>query len=1062
MKTIYMILLSLALFGHSIAQTGQRTVEGTILGNRDRLPIPGVNVIVKGSTNGTVTNENGDFLLTIPASETWLILSFIGYQSQEILVSENQTKIEAIMTESDIELQGVNVFSTGFQDLPLERSTGSFVGINQELVDRRISTNLIDRLEDITPGLIFNRDQPNLERGESISIRGTATLISNSEPLIVVDNLAYDGPLSSINPNDVASITVLKDAAAASIWGARAGNGVIVITTKKGRFEQPIKVSITSNFTGIEKPDPYYFPRMSINSLVDKQLELYANNYYRSQLNNVRNPVVNPLAEAKFAFDQGRISENELNQLIEGFRNSDVRNDIDRYLKRPATQQQYAVSLNGGSKIHNYQISAGWDTNHGSDIASQNSRITLSTQQTWRVAKERIEVGMGAYWVQSKTYDAMPTVANLFPYDRLADADGSPLPVFRDYSVRFKDQNRNLLAYDWDYVPLKEVGLSPNNSLANDLRIFSQIKINLFKGLDFSANYQYWNNYRKQSAFNPEDSYFTRDLINSFTQIDDAGNRVHYVPLGGILDQQFNSSFSHNLRSQLTYSSDWKGLHRINGFIGGELKDFQSENFSNRSYGYNNQNGTSLPVDYVTRRNNFATGLLRNIPFLESFGGSINRFVSLFANVGYSYKDRYLFNGSVRKDASNLFGVNTNQKSVPLWSAGIGWVASEEEFLKGKVFDFLKLRVSYGYNGNTNSNASAFTTASAFPGAQNLISRLPFLAINTPPNPELRWEKIKIINIGSDFELKGGRISGSLEYYDKKGLDLLGNIAMYPSSGFTQATLNYASTQTRGWDLVINTINTNGKFKWETAFFLSSLQEEVLEVENNPTATQLINYTPALPTPAVGRPLFSIFSFPFAGLNPTDGAPRGIVDGEPSTDYSRIYSDATPENIQFHGSGRPTHFGAVRNTLTYKGWSISANISYRMGYFFRRPSVNFDDINRGGFQHADYERRWRNPGDEQFTTIPSDPGRVDAFKTQFYLSSSATVEKGDHIRFQDVRLAYDFPVGKGKNVLFENLETYLYINNLGILWKASKKVKDPDYLINPSLRSLSLGLKARF
>ena len=190
-----------------------------------------------------------------------------------------------------------------------------------------------------------------------------------------------------------------------------------------------------------------------------------------------------------------------------------------------------------------------------------------------------------------------------------------------------------------------------------------------------------------------------------------------------------------------------------------------------------------------------------------------------------------------------------------------------------------------------------------------------------------------------------------------------------------------------------------------------------------------------MPTPAVGRPLFSIYSFEFAGLDPNDGAPLGILDGEPSREYAAIYAEATPENIQFHGAGRPTQFGSFRNTLGYKGFSLSANITYRLGYFVKRAGVDYVDINRGGFGHADYERRWRQPGDERTTEVPADPGTVNPLMNGFYLSSGALVEKGDHIRFQDIRLAYSWNAQKSSLLGLNGLETYLYINNLGILWK---------------------------
>lgn len=1061
MKKNLLLVLCLLLWEVGFSQGQMRSLEGRVTAMHDHSDLPGVTVVLKGTTVGTVTDAEGRFSLVVPQGDLTVVVSFIGFKTREVPVTANQSFLELELEQLAMDLQGVTVVSTGFQELPLERTTGSFVGIGQELVDRRVSTNLIDRLEDITPGLVFNRDNYNLEKGESISIRGTATLSSSSEPLIVVDNLAYDGPLSSINPNDVESITVLKDAAAASIWGARAGNGVIVVTTKKGKFDRPVLVSLTSNITHVQKPDLFYNPKMTIGSLIDKQIELYEKGYYNSQLNSIRNPVVNPLAEAFFAFDKGEISREQLDLRLQTFRASDLRREREKYLTRPSLNQQYALNVSGGSQRYAYQISAGWDKNKGSQVAADNSRITLSTRQTWKVLKERLSVGVGAYWVQADRYQATPSVSGLNPYDRLADENGNPLIAYADYSVRFKESMTDRVALDWEYVPLNEIGMSPSKSRSNDLRLFTEVNYSILEGLDMSLNYQYWTNQSRGSTHMPVESYVVRNLINSLTEFAPDGQLIHHVPIGGILDRNFADAYSHNLRGQLNYGKNWKE-HRLNTFAGGEIKDFQSENSGTRSYGYNDGNGTSMPVDYLTRRTNLATGRTENVPFLEDFGGNTNRYVSYFGNLGYSFRGRYLFNASARKDASNLFGVNTNQKGVPLWSAGLGWIASEELFLKSKVLDFLKLRLTYGYNGNTNPNATAYTTANSYAGAQNLITYLPYLGVRTPPNPELRWERIKIINAGLDFELLGSRLSGSVEYYDKQGLDLLGTIPLYPSSGFTSATLNYAATLTKGWDIVLNSINTSGALQWETSFFLSLLKEEVTAIENAPTATQLIDYRPSSPTPYIGRPLYSIYSFAFAGLDPADGAPMGIVDGEPSVDYATIYAEASPENIVFHGSARPTRFGALRNTLSYKGWSISANVSYRMGYYIRRPSVSFDDVNRGVFSHADYERRWQKPGDELHTQIPSDPGKVDAFKTQFYLSSSATVEKGDHIRIQDVRLAYQFtPKVNGKGI-FKSLEAYSYFNNLGILWKASHEVRDPDYLLDPAPFSTSIGFRASF
>jgi TonB-linked SusC/RagA family outer membrane protein len=1060
-KSYLLLLICMACMPLAMAKNGSRILEGRVLDQMDSSPLPGVNIFVEGTVYGTVTDVSGEFSFEVPQGDLRLKVSYIGYSALSMEVGADQNQLELSLSAEDISLQEVTVVSTGFNEFPLSRTTGSFVGIDQELVERRVSTDLVDRLEDVTPGLIFNRDLSDMNAGKSISIRGTATLISNSEPLIVVDNLAYDGPLSGINPNDVETITVLKDAAAASIWGARAGNGVIVITTKKGSYGQPLQVSLTGNLSFNPTPDPHYYPTMAISSLVDKQMALHEDGYFNSLIGDRRNSVVAPLAELLYSFDQGDISQQELDGGINQYRTADLRVDTEKYLQRTSINQQYALQISGGAKRNTYQLSLGWDKNLNTGIASDLSRITFSANQEWSFVKNRLKVQTGIYGIKAGTQEGTPNVAGLFPYEALADDQGNPLEVYRDFSVRFKNSVSDVVALPWSYYPLNEIGLSTMNSNRNELRLNAGLNFKITEELDWSANYQYWNSQSETQALDPLESYNTRNLINSLTQVGESGEVSFPVPLNGILDQRNSSPFSHNFRTRLNFSKNWS-VHRVDAFVGGELKDYQGENYGITSYGYDRGNGTSLPVDYLTRYVNLGTQRLQNIPFTEEFGGSTNRFVSAFGNVGYSYKDKYLFNGSLRRDASNLFGVNTNQKSVPLWSTGLGWIVSEEEFLKVNAISFLKLRWSYGYNGNTNSNVTAVTTATSYSGASNLLTQLPYMSLRTPPNPALKWERIKIVNTGIDFEFWRGRLGGSVEYYQKRGQDLLAPTPLFLSSGFTDATLNYASTRTKGWDFVINSRNLKGAFQWTTNFFLSLLQEEVTDVENNPTATQLINYSPSLPTPAIGKPIYSIFSFYYAGLNPSDGAPMGIVDGEPSTDYGRIFSEATQENIMYHGSGRPTRFGALRNTFSYKGWILSANISYRLGYYFKRPSVNYDELNRGNITHADYENRWRAPGDELGTTVPSDPEKVDAYRTQFYLRSAATISKGDHVRFQDVRFSktWDKEIGKQKSI--SHLETYVYLNNLGILWKSSKEVKDPDFLVQPNLFSISLGLRARF
>ncbi|PZV82293.1 TonB-linked SusC/RagA family outer membrane protein [Algoriphagus aquaeductus] len=1055
MKKVFLILSYLFWAGILCAQQQQSQITGKVISQADRLPLPGVNVIVKGTVNGTVTNEEGEFTLTVPNGLQVLRFSYIGYTSQEL---ETRIPLSAPLTvsllEDQVTLSQFDVVSTGFQELSAERTTGSFARLDTELINRSVSTDIVQRIRDVTPGLIVLQDNFSIGAEPQISIRGTSTIQAENQPLIVVDNLAYDGPISSINPNDVESITVLRDAAAASIWGARAGNGVIVITTKKGKLNEPVRVSFNANATWGQEPDPFYQPQMAINGFVDLEVNLFKKGVYNGDFNSFMKTRLSPVVETLFRHRNGLLSDAELNSALSGFRAGDVRNDLRAYFGRPSLNQQYALGFSGGSERYTYNFSTGWDDNKSNRVTEGNSRFTFSSNQNLKLLNNRLQVGIGTYLALSQNQTALPDINNFFPYERLADEEGNPLSVYRSYNERFKEEVRKTNLLNWDYFPLDEIGLSPSRNQANDLRLNANLGYKILPDLSFSTFYQYWTNSTSGRRLQPLEAYATRELINNFSEINAAGQVINNLPMGGILDQNNLNSHSHTVRSQLSWQKNL-GKNQVLNLLGGvELKDQQGNGTTKRFYGYNETIGLSLPVNYTTFFRQYALGFTSSIPFADNFTGTVNRYLSGFLNMGYTLKNRYLVNASARVDKSNLFGVKTNQKSVPLWSVGLGWIATEEEFWEADWVTFLKLRTSYGYNGNTNTRATALTTGNYFGAGSNALVGFPFLGIVTPPNPELRWERIKIINTGVDFELWKGKWFGSVDVYQKQGLDLLGQLSVFPSSGFNSAVLNYASTSTRGVDVNLNFKTKLGAVLWTSSFFYSGVKEKVTEIQNNPTTAQIMANQAGAEVPLLGKPLHHVHSYPWAGLNPDTGAPRGILDGEPSENYSRLIQ-LSEDQLIYHGSSRPTGFGALRNQLDWKGWNLSFNISYRMGYYFRDQSVDYDNINRGIISHADYDRRWQNPGDR--TSIPADPGRVDSPRNMFYLRSSALVQRGDHIRLQDIRVAYTF-----SNPKFRDFQIYSYVNNLGILWKASDRVQDPDFRFTPALRAVAFGLTMSF
>ncbi|GGF42558.1 SusC/RagA family TonB-linked outer membrane protein [Echinicola rosea] len=1060
----YQILLLLVWLsmgtGSLFGQTTEKfKVEGAVLDEHGLQGIPGASIILKETKKGTVSNEEGMFSFFAGEGKLHISVSMLGYEKREIEIDVPVSgPLKILLSEKSTELETAEVVSTGFQELSKERTTGSFSTLDDTEINRRVSTGVLDRLENMVPGLVVNRD---IGVGESISIRGTGSLFAENSPLIVVDNMVFEGDPNNINPNDVASMTVLKDAAAASIWGARAGNGVIVITTKSGQFNQNTQVDFNANTTWVQQEDPFYRSQMPISDFVDVERYLFEDGFYDSRINSSSNSLVSPVVETLHAHREGLIGEAEMESRLAGFASSDVRDDLSEYIYRPAIRQQYSLAVRGGGEHSRYQYSMGYDHNRNGTVANKDSRLTFSAKQGWKLWKDRLDIGVGGYYVQNRSENGSPAIAMAGPYDRLADGAGNPLPVYRDYSARFKESLEGSGLLDWEYVPLDEIGMAPSIGKQQDLRFNVDIGIKLLPQLKGTVRYQYRNIQSTDRRVHPEESYLARDLVNQFTQIEGDGSLIRPVPVGGIMDRSASNGIGQDLRGQLDYHQLFGTDHRLTGLVGIEIRDFGTEGNGDRYYGYNDERGTDVPVDYANSYPRLHNGYNASIPYMASHTGTLDRFASVFGNAAYEYKGKYLLNGSVRKDASNLFGVDANQRGVPLWSAGLGWILSEEGFMQSNWLDFLKLRATYGYNGNIDKSVSAYTTGRFMAGAYNRLTGLPSVFIDNPPNPDLRWEKIRITNFGLDFASRGGTVSGSVEFYLKEGIDLIGTRPYPASSGIRTFRGNYADTRAHGLDIDLTSRNLGGKLKWSTTLLHTYVSEKVTGYEAEPTVNSLVSYgvSSSSPQPLEGYPLRGIFSYPWAGLDPDTGDPRGLLDGEPSTEYAEIIGSTATEDLVYHGPARPVHSGALRNDLSWKNLSLSVNITYRLGYYFKRPYVNYYQLLRGDITHGDYSNRWQQPGDEQFTDIPSMGESADYQRNRFYSQSSAIVEKGDHIRLQDIRLSYRMEPG---NSYFSHLEIYTYANNLGIIWKASDRVKDPDFLDNRSLSSISLGLNVTF
>lgn len=1040
-------------------------VTGTITDAGTRLPMAGVNVIVKGTTKGTTSDGDGRFTIDADKGDV-LVFSFIGYRTMQFAI-EDHAVIDVELAEDIESLGEVIVYSTGYEDISAERSTGSYSQIGQDLLQRNVGTNLASRLTGVTPSLYID------QRGSQpfLAIRGRSTIIANDQPLIIVDNFPFNGDINTINPNDIETITVLRDAAAASIWGVRAGNGVIVITTKRGAKNKGLQIGFNSNFTVMDKPDLFYQNRISTTDFIDVEQMLFENGFYDNTITDVRMLPLTPVIETLLAARNGQLGHEEAVEKIDALRNADVRKALEKHFYRRAFSQQYALNLSGGSDKSTYFLSAGYDKNQRSQVGNESSRYSINNQNTFNLLKNlelttRLSLTQTNTIIDNTLSRIRMGISEIYPYARLTDDSGNPVPTTKDYRSTFVSNAENMKYLNWEFNPIKEQGYADNQVVLKNVRLSAGLKYSVTEWLHFNIMYQHEGQTSDARNFESKETYATRNLINAYSNFDGSTVTGRNIPLGGILTTTTSDLSSDNTRIQTNFTRGF-GKHKVDAMAGFEIRETTMESISNRLYGYDPDLGSSIPVDYVTSFITYPLLGYAPVPGFQGVNGSVDRYRSYFGNLSYTYNDRLTFFASGRLDQSNLFGVNANQRSTPLWSVGTKWNITNEQFMKSwDAIPVLALRATYGYNGNIDPNVTAFTTARFL---QSQWTQRRAARITAPPNPELSWERIGMLNVGIDFELKNSALAGSVEFYKKRGTDLIGFSPLDATAGFKSFKGNVASIKGYGWDIILNSNIINRSVKWSANLLFSSSVDEVTQYEVKPTSLALYFLDGSIErgntneyTPTVGKPLFGIYSYKSAGLDPETGQPRGYLNKAPSTDYSGISASSTVDSLVYHGPALPPVFGSLRNNISYRNWSLSFNIAYKFGHYFRRSSMSYSSLYSNGIGHGDFAKRWQQPGDELTTSVPAMPYPANANADAFYLRTDGLVERGDNVRLQDIQLSYNFNLEKLKLSGITQLQLYGYINNVGLIWKANDAGIDPDFPLLPVPRSYSIGARVTF
>jgi len=1059
-KLIVIALNTKAKIGTASVLEEKVKIKGVVTNAKKEFLI-GATVWVKGTKDGAITNFDGSYEIMAKKGDI-LVFEYLGYKKTEVTVNDSLI-INPILLEDVSKLDEVKVVSTGYQKIDRERSTGSFAVITAKDLEKVNTSNVINRLEGQVAGLqidLMESDNTFVygnvfadgagDSSYKFAIRGKSTFESNEMPLVVLDGTPTEMDIRTINPNDIEKITFLKDAAAASIYGARAANGVMVIDTKKGK-SGPSSISFSQSYGFTNKPTLNRIPLMNSAQVLNLEQELVD----KRLVNDPAGPsffLPQPISqgmELMFQEKRGQISAAEKDAALSILRGRNTYNQTEKYLLQAATTENYNLSISGGGdNDYSYLVSGSYSKEKTQAIGNEGQRLTFLANQDFKLFNYiKLNTSLrgsifkfGDNGIGAKSISFSRTA--LLPYDQIVDDNGNSVNYYRHFysgvTIPLEQQGYQ----PWTYNYLDELNNSNKNINEQNYGATISATIPLLKGLDAVGTYTGERSYLTNENLYNEDTYYTRDVINYATSINNSGELVYGIPRGGIAQNNNVGRSSYTVRGQLNYDGIIGENHLINAMGGIEGRQVKENLESGTLYGYNFKTQTS--VDLPSQTYVDVNGFLTTTSYNNTLKESRRRFLSYYANAGYTFKNTYTLTGSARLDDYNNFGVDKKLRRTPLWSTGAKWNIKNESFLKENNFvNSLGFRVSYGFNGNINMDTYPFTNISL--NNSDPYSQQPYAGVVSPANPFLRWEKTGILNFGLDFAILNNRLSGTIEYYNKNSKDLIVEFPVSPFYGLVNDNLirNAANLQGHGVDFTLNgTIIKAKDFSWNSTLIVSYNRTEVTDSRFDDYSYYLNGN--GLTAPVKGYPLNSVFAFRSAGLD-ANGATQ-VYDGEGNI-VNSFTALRNIEDVKYMGTNIPAYYGSMSHTFNYKKLSLFILATYKLDYVMFKPTfANY--VSRGLFNQYDLnseiDQRWRNPGDEATTNVPGVQG-MGGYSYSRYVYGENRIIDGDHIRFRELSLKYDLS-DLLKSRVVRGASITCSARNLGFFWRKNKEGIDPDFL----------------
>lgn len=1010
-----------------------------------------------GKLNLGSSNRDGIAVLTLSGKDS-VVFSKVGYQRLALPFSSFGGAFLVIKLERLANQLEEVVVNTGYQMIPKERSTGSFSMVSEKLLSEQTGLNVIDRL----PYVVGSMTSDKRSTSPSLSIRGLSTIQGDKAPLIILDNFPYEGVPENLDPANVASITILKDAAAASIWGAKAGNGVIVITTKKGKLNSPQQIAASLTYMLTAKPDLQKMHQISARENLDLEKWLYEKGYYDSNFSDIPTAVT-PFVELLHKAQNDPTGMELLNRYEQFYAQKDVRKEYQDHFYKLGMLQQYRIALSEGNDRSASRVGLAYD-NDIAQVGASLKRLNFDVNNRWQI-NTRMALEVAAKYTNIATKNGRPSYGSITAagralpsYFSFTDIDGNAAALSKTYDQSYLAGIYPDRLLEWSYMPLVDYRNSNNTTARQQLLLDARFDVDMYKGIRASLQYRYSKEPYKTELMNGSEAFYTRNLINLYTQINGIA-LTRNIPLGAIQNVQQQDFRGHNGRMQLSYDLT-KNKHGLNLLAGMDITDNMRYSTENLRYGYDPDLLTFKEVNYLMPFKNLVTGAMDLIPNQNTVGGIQNRYLSFFFNGAYSFDNRITVTLSGRKDGSNLFGVKTNDKFNPLGSVGLAYTVIGQGNGQRSAIDYLKLRTTYGISGNVDQTRSAVPIIAYM--SVNNYTNTTYARVQSFANPHLRWEKIKMWNFALDLGAFKNRLQMTVEYFRKNAYDLFGFAEVDYTTGVgTSMVKNVAAMKGQGMDIEINGLIIDRAVKWRGSLNLSWFKDQVTDyyLSSNYGYNFVGDESPNI-SGITGKPVYSVYSYAWRGLD-DKGNPVGLLNGQNATDYGQIMGiETTADELVYHGAALPTVYGNMRHQISYKGIELSALVQFNLGFYYRKNALSYNALINAGAGHEEYSKRWQKPGDEEWTTVPSLQYPVNTTRDAFYRAAEVNVVKGDFVRLQYIGLNYNLQKLRIRGI--NNARIGVQAQNLGILWRANKdkidtSVKDGS-IIAPKNYTLVLSV----